>query len=453
MMEILSLNGCKVVRKITDSYIVYFNSHNCKSFVMPKEHELFFDDYVKEYDFYGKPNKCETNYRVTICINLSSNCNLNCSYCFNDKKTHNELSLSKCFDFIEEIINRNPQAQKFFVDLSGSGEPLLYIDHIIKIAEFCTRKSDSIAKEVTPMLVSNGLLLTSRTVKLLQDNGILFGVSLDGYKQLHDSQRKDALGCSTYDRILSNINKIESREYIGGAMTIFSEDTDILESYINMLKIFKTVSIRFSRMDFSNFSFKYIIEGYKKFISYLEKRIEDNNCSDLIAIINGDDYFGGMLLKIMSDSYFDKRCDANDSRFALGSDGKKYPCSACVFEDNIDGLFRKNTYCTNCLLEHFCGGICPIQLKKYGGNEKLCEFKKELFLLALEFIGKLVNNHFDLYCKIIEEGTKIIGRYLADIELKEVYEKNKDIFKFSELKKIKDEDYKRFLMIKNQNKI
>ena len=46
--------------------------------------------------------------------------------------------------------------------------------------------------------------------KILQNKGVLFGVSLDGNKYVHDLHRKNIKGEKTYDSIITNIESIEN---------------------------------------------------------------------------------------------------------------------------------------------------------------------------------------------------------------------------------------------------
>ena len=63
--------------------------------------------------------------------------------------------------------------------------------------------------EILVSFVSNGTLLTKEIAKILQNKGVLFGVSLDGNKYVHDLHRKNIKGEKTYDSIITNIESIE----------------------------------------------------------------------------------------------------------------------------------------------------------------------------------------------------------------------------------------------------
>lgn len=74
-------------------------------------------------------------HTVTMCIHISSECNLNCKYCF--RQNVPQLKFSDAARFIELVTTLYPHADRYIVDLSGAGEPLLHKDLILEIAEFC----------------------------------------------------------------------------------------------------------------------------------------------------------------------------------------------------------------------------------------------------------------------------------------------------------------------------
>lgn len=402
-----------------DDFQACYNPNNGKTIFI---HNAFLDsktDIFELNDFLGKPNICQDIYDVSICINITSSCNLRCSYCFNDK-THNfNIDYDKAISFIDLVISKIPYANNYYVDLSGSGEPLLFLNKILAIADYCISKSKAIKKKIIPQLVTNGVLLTPKVAKSLQKHLVLFGISIDGYKELHDKNRKDSFATGTYDVIVSNYRKIKNNDYIGVAMTIYDENTDIYRAYMELSFLFKTISIRPARRDYSNFNFSYIITGYERVAEHIiNEALVNNSYEFLLKIVNGGDYFGGCIIKICCDAYLTHRCDAGIARFALGSDGYIYPCSSLVFDvqerilmDNKI-IIPKCNKCSNCFLFHFCGGMCKIQDSKYNNNENLCIYKKRLFYLAQKVCGTICINNQEIYVKILGEIDAILRRKL-----------------------------------------
>ncbi|MFA6830071.1 MAG: hypothetical protein WCR67_05160 [Bacilli bacterium] len=87
------------------------------------------------------------------------------------------------------------------------------------------------------------------------------------------------------------------------------------------------------------------------------------------------------------------------------------------------------------------------------GSGKLeCDFKKFLFELSLKFCGTIEIESYDIYCEIVKVAEDILKKSYLDNELNYVYQKCKTKYTFTELKKIKDNDYQKFLELKRKLK-
>ncbi len=156
-----------------------------------------------------------------------------------------------------------PKAGKLIVDPTGSGEPLLRMDFILELAKYCHLKSNEICKEVLPMLVTNGTLLTKDNVDKLQSSGYIFGISIDGYQEIHDANRVNKKQEGTYKQIIKNVKNIKHREYLGVAVTLTNEKMNLVKAFKTLSKYLTTISIKPVR------SFDHSVDGIN------EDNIED----------------------------------------------------------------------------------------------------------------------------------------------------------------------------------
>lgn len=144
-------------------------------------YDLYFLKEYEEYQILAPNTYSRTLYKcINICIQISNNCNMNCLYCFASKNNDTILSNREIKKYLDYMFDYFVEADKFFIDLSGSGEPLLNMNTIKFISNYAKNKSNEIKKEIIVNFVSNGLLLNKRYVDFLQSNSILFGVSIDG---------------------------------------------------------------------------------------------------------------------------------------------------------------------------------------------------------------------------------------------------------------------------------
>ena len=194
-----------------------------------------------------------------------------------------------------------PNGDKYFIDLSGKGEPLLNKKCINDVSKFAVDESNKLRREVTIQLVTNGTLLNEENVKFLQERNILFGVSLDGNKLIHDLHRKTALGQPTFEIIINNVKKIKNKDYVGCACTLTNDVFDLTAAIIELSNYFKTLSFRLCRGELYSLNQESALKWQKEYETlsrFLIKEIELGNSKIFKCLINGDDMFGRYLYSI-----------------------------------------------------------------------------------------------------------------------------------------------------------
>lgn len=133
-------------------------------------------------------------------------------------------------------------------------------------------------------------LLIFLEAEILQKNGILFGVSLDGDKETHDLYRKDKNGEGTYSEIIHNVLQIKNREYIGCTGTLTNRVFDLKSSVVSLSKIFKTICfkpVRGKEYGFTEESEKAWKEKYDELSLYLAECINNNDPRIFYCLFQG----------------------------------------------------------------------------------------------------------------------------------------------------------------------
>lgn len=368
----------------------------------------------------------------SFCLNLIDSCNLKCDYCFNSEKSGRTIRTPDAIRHLKKLFSLFPNGEKYIVDLSGKGEPLMALKQIIEIARWCHKKQDEIQKEVLVQFVSNGTLLSPTIAKVLQAEGILFGVSLDGNKTTHDKHRKSRNGSLTFDSILHNVRSIENREYIGCACTITPDVFPLLETARDLLKTFKTISFRPARgcMRIDEESSAAWQKEYERLTEALFEDSLQNNDSLFLALMNGDDYFGRFLCRAFGGQITINRCDGGIARFSVDDDGAIYPCSAAaktnlaisidLRESAAEMTKKQGLSCRNCPFKFLCGGECLVELSYLGEpSSPMCELKKKMIILANWLERKTLANNYPFHERIssfVEEKMKRFSKN-ADLNL------------------------------------
>ena len=434
---------------------ILLNTRNGKLLYQNNTESIIDDDFYSddEFDIMNQNYNYDT---INISINITKQCNLNCKYCFNKNKENKRVSVQDSIRFIEKIIKDFPNAKKYHVDLSGSGEPLLELDTILKIATYCKDKSNEIRKEILPMFVCNGTLLTKEIAEILQNHGVLFGISLDGTKKYHDKNRIFKNGKPTFDIILKNVKNIKNRDYVGCAITINDDDINLVKMVKLLRKYFNTISIKFARSN-DKLDINLIKNQYTQLANFLVNEIYNKKIDVLMCLLNGDDLFGKYISLVLQNSISNHRCDAGIGKFALNSDLLVYTCSGAVYSDdlclgsidNIDYLKGRkiiqnalnNQKCQNCIIQKYCGHECLVRLSD-GMDDFMCQIKEHLLTLAL-MLSIIIRNNDNLYLYLVSFLEDKAKRFSGDIEFDD-YVKFYDDYSFTDLKMIKDFDEKKY---------
>ena len=139
----------------------------------------------------------------------SGNCNMRCQYCFYaDVKANRSLPSfgMMSLETLEAIV------RKALVQADGSctfafqgGEPTLAgLDFYRALVAF-QKKYARPGVNVANAIQTNGLAIDRGWAEFLAEHHFLVGLSLDGYKDLHDLYRQDAVGKGTFNRILHTV--------------------------------------------------------------------------------------------------------------------------------------------------------------------------------------------------------------------------------------------------------
>lgn len=174
----------------------------------------------------------------SITIQVTEDCNMKCTYCYQVHKTANKMSTDTAERFIDYILGDteigndpyiNPsESEGVVLDFIG-GEPFLEVDLMQHIADYFIEKVFFLhhrwATRFMFSISSNGLLyFDPRVQKFLDDFGprVSLGISIDGNKKLHDSCRVDKAGNGTYDRAIQAVHHYTDvrNGKIGSKMTI-----------------------------------------------------------------------------------------------------------------------------------------------------------------------------------------------------------------------------------------
>lgn len=162
------------------------------------------------------------NLAFDVVLKLVERCNLACPYCyyFHQNYDANRLPALMSDAVIEEIprfLERSLQetnVERISVGLHG-GEPLLMKRE--KVDHLCTLIRSVLAGRIDFRIVvqTNGTLIDDEWIDLFSKHDVTVGVSIDGYRELHDKNRPDHRGRGSYDAAVRGLRLAQKAQAEG----------------------------------------------------------------------------------------------------------------------------------------------------------------------------------------------------------------------------------------------
>ena len=396
-----------------------------------------------------KISESPTDY-VSLCFTPGHQCNFKCRYCFaqggetytDEKNVFDVDDIVKTLDcFFTKIY---PDARRYRVDFVSGGEPLLYFDIIKHVVEYSENFQKISGKSVQIWLCTNGSLLTSEIIQFFDKHNISIGISLDGNRESHNSNRVYSNGEGTYDDVLAGIRTLLDEPNVNNKVKSFWGLSVLNESnkdLISIVKHYKDLGIKTAqiKIEWRHFItdkdtqryYDLLKESYERFADFLLFEYEKGNIEFILMITNENDHFGKMLKRFLTGIYVSRRCEAGRNKITIGPNGDIYPCYSFVgigemrlgninYSPDIKGIFNEvgvnceNNYCYFCADKYLCGGDCYydsylnsnqlVQPQKY-----YCQFQKELLSIAIWLVCEMQKTNIELF-KIMEREVILNGK-------------------------------------------
>lgn len=334
---------------------------------------------------------------LTAIIELTENCNLECSFCLRPSFNHPTMSKEILSRIIGYVIDNSEKRADF---IWHGGEPLLAgLDLFRKIPRI---QKEANAKRIfiNNNVQTNGTLINQEYAKFFKENEFQVGTSIQGTKEIHDTSRVDKRGKPTFERILEKISLLYDKP-----STIVVLTKDLLEKES---KVYETAKKHACGMRISEcFPSKKIdklidpIKYGRSLVKFYELWKSDPNPIELrpITEIIRSFVFGRsesclysqeactnsvIGIKANGDFYTCIRGAPHDS-FLLGNVRKeplKYHTKRAK-KDKTSRLEALQKDCGQCEYWNICNGGCPLESWSLHGDlehkTNYCEGRKLLF--------------------------------------------------------------------------
>ncbi len=350
-------------------------------------------------------------------IDLTKTCNLQCAYCFREldhnSKKMSEEKIDEICDALIGYCKENP-CRGISVQAWG-GEPLLELPKIIQMR----RRFDSEKLTVKIVIETNATLISENVAKLLFENKIDVGVSIDGPAFIHDKQRRFQNNQPSLNKVENGIANLRKAGYSKfGSITVVTRNTykhleETICYFAETLKL-PTIKLNLMRQTDNNHDMALSLNEIDSYVQKLidsmrycmqtGKQIIELNLSQRIAnllyrpcdnICNAHGCHGGYRM-ISIDSQGDIfPCElTDDSNYAIGNIREfsiKKAVESAIENNHIYFQHRHTDECVICPWYFYCRGGCKAASKYYCKDPRTidyteCAFNKALYPRLVEIL-------------------------------------------------------------------
>jgi uncharacterized protein len=343
-----------------------------------------------------------------LCLNITTGCNLRCSYCFAGAGhvPHENMSFDVAKQAIDFLVANSRDRFNLEVDFFG-GEPTINFDVIKQTVDYARGLEKAYHKNFRFTVTTNAYHLTDEMIAYFNTEMKNVVLSMDGRKEIHDSIRKTAGDGPSFDAVYKNAKKLvdargDQEYYVRGTYT--KKNLDFSKDVINMYDLgFKEVSVEpvvtSGDIALDESDLPQIFAEYEKLTDYLIENRKKNGLNFFHFMI---DLSGGPCLNKRL-----RGCGAGVEYFAVNPDGNIYPCHQFagdkdfimgnVAKGDIDlglqeGFKNCHVYtkpeCTICEVKYYCSGGCMANAYHAHGDinkpyELECEMMKKRVALGI----------------------------------------------------------------------
>lgn len=291
---------------------------------------------MKRFEMYqDRIARFNGNLPISISFQVTEDCNLACTYCYQTNKAKTAMSFDVARKFVDCILDNNKGFEKYsdiekcggyIFDFIG-GEPFLQVEVIDQICQYILKCMIEMQHPLLPFVrfsfSSNGILYFDPKVQAFLKkfkDFISLSISIDGNKALHDSCRVFSNGAGSYDIAMKGvIDWVKRGNYMGSKMTLCPQNIDKTASAVISLIENGYEDIHLNCVYEEGWELKHATTLYleqKRLADY----VIDNEPDVTISMFNDRNF------KPLTDNYNENWCGGNGRMIAVDPRGDIFPC-------------------------------------------------------------------------------------------------------------------------------
>jgi len=355
----------------------------------------------------------------------SSNCNMDCNYCFYKCLASNRSKYNMGFmsDETLETLVRNAIA---YADGSVTfafqgGEPTLagldFFKKVVALQKLYASEKPTLRIENT--LQTNGIVLNDEWCEFFRQENFLVGLSLDGPKKMHDSCRVMANQSPSFEKVMNALSLLKKHSVDFNILTVITEE--LAQKASSLYKFYKRNKIEYVQLIPCMGTHQYAVtaQSYGKFLcEFFDLWYEDFKAGDIMDVRMFSN------LAQMAVGYPAEECGMCGKctcYFVVEGDGSVYPCdfyctdqyrlghvstnfSELIASENakkfVADSIQKPAKCTECKYYHHCRGGCR-NMREQGteGLNYLCDGYQKFYEHTSDRILRLGRTILDPFAR------------------------------------------------------
>ena len=280
----------------------------------------------------------------------SSLCNMRCRYCFyNDVINHRKIKSygimteDTMYALINEALDYDDNTDITFA--FQGGEPTLAgLTFFESFVKYVNRNLKN--QKIHYVLQTNGILLNEEWCDFFKSNNFLIGVSLDGFKSMHNYFRKNAVYEDTFKQVFKSINMLKKKQVDFNILTVLT--SSIAKHPQKLFNFYKANNLKYIQLipclpgleeNHTDFSLdpRQFTYFYKNFFDLWLKEYEQGNYISVILFDNLIAMFAG---------YHPHQCGMLgycSPQYVIESNGDVFPCDFYVLDQYRCGNIKYDT--------------------------------------------------------------------------------------------------------------
>lgn len=323
----------------------------------------------------------------SLAIDVSQQCNLKCSYCFETAKGPIDfppVEVDAMFQgidyFLDHLVSQKARTLHFHF---GRREPLLNFPILVQVVTYLAEKGRRRSFQPRFHLTTNGTICNPPITAFLAEHDFDLRISIDGPSQIHDGNRKYQNGSGSFANVAANLRLLQDAIRNLTINSVYHPGVPFKE----VLDFFWSSGIR--RVDFfplwledaqarNYFQDEHLARLQRNLESlsgYLRDRCQDRTFRDMPRIVQIEKYLQ-YICGFRRSPYY---CGAGRTYLGLSGRGDFYPClkfinssrwlmGDChqgINHQSLENYYRfaapKNSRlspCNMCSIQSACKGIC-----------------------------------------------------------------------------------------------